>query len=140
MALLTDFYVAGRHEAASILDGTGIPGRPAARLKGLDPVKLSSLHRILAKHLGAEAGSIDATLLTDEAAEQWVLLVPEALVTLLAQSGTVQDAAAEEWTHTDELKADHWTVGTARTALGELAALATNARAVGSDVLMRMSL
>ena len=140
MGLLTDFYVANRKDAPKVLAGSSAKRWPRAQLKRLDTVKLASLQGIMAKHLGRAPGATESRLLTEEDAEQWVLLVPEALVTMLDEGAAVRDAVADEWALTDELKADRWTPETARCALVALADLAAKARRDRQDLLLRLSL
>jgi hypothetical protein len=139
MGLLTDFFVAPRALAGTLLDGSKTEGLPQLLLKGLDPVKLETLRAALAKHRRRKLKKEDLTLMTDEAAEQWVFLVPSSLVELLVEVGDQSAAVAAAWIKTDELKADRWTASVAAEIIAQLAALAAEAKAQKQDLLLRMS-
>jgi hypothetical protein len=141
MGLLTDFFVAPRAKANQILDGSGTKGVRSVQLKGLDPVKLASLETILAKQQKRKSSKPgDLPMLTDEAAEQWMFLVPPSLVELLANVGKDAKTVATAWAKTPELKADHWSESVAARTIAELGALAAEAIAKKSDLLLRMSM
>jgi hypothetical protein len=140
MGLLSDFYVARRENAKEVLAGNANKQWPRVELKGLDPVKLASLQRALAEHLGREPGETTAKLLTDQDAEQWVLLVPEPLVEMLAEGERAHDAVAKAWVASGALELEGWTVATAKRTLATLARVAGKARASHTDLLLRLSM
>lgn len=139
MGILTDFYAAPRALADGILDGTKTKGFPKFACKGLDPVKLESLEVIAAKLAKAKGKRGETDMLTDEAAEQWVLLVSPRLVGLLAKEPDV-DALVEAWMKTPELRADKWTAKAATAVVEGLMKLAVAATKEKCDVLLWMSL
>jgi hypothetical protein len=140
MGLITDFYVAPRSAAQAILDGAQAQSFEVLQAKALDPVKLETLEEILIETLGTQGPPGETVMLTDEAAEAWVLLVSPSLVTLLAQAmGVVADVAAR-WAKTDEIDADESELPDVQSTVESLCAMAGKATAAKSDLLLHMSL
>lgn len=145
--MLTDLIIANPEDAAAILN---VPGHasiwPTLEAKGLDPVKLATLHFIL-KNEPADAAKVAACVKTFEAladegeAGPWLRAVPEELGHLLAQLGAADiPAVAAAWARTEELKLDGWKAADAAPFLGELSVFAAGAAAQGKRLLLWLCL
>ena len=139
MGILTDFYAAPRASAEKILAGKAAK-LPKVTSKGIDEVKLTSLDAIARKQLSAKGKPGEATLLTDQDAEQWVFLVSPALVALLARAGAKAGAIAKAWAATEEMKRDGWSPAETKELVDQLVALAATATKTKVDMLLWMSL
>jgi hypothetical protein len=89
-------------------------------------------------------GSEDVTAATetdwyDEDGESGIDAIPTALRDALADAGELQDVA-KQWTATDELRLDGWTVEETLDVLRGLARLAADARAFGRELWFYWSL
>ena len=143
MGVLTDFVVADRTDAQRVCD-SDCPSRDFAGLdaKGIDPVKLGTLHAVLA------GGDFDPSSLGDMLCSggedgPWVSEVPPDLVRRLAALTPRQLAAAgKKWAATEEFspKCDDWPAEAVQQVLSDLAALCKRAVGEGKAVLMWMCL
>lgn len=139
MGVLTDFVVADRAEAQRVCDSP-CPSRDFAGIdaKGIDTVKLGTLHAILDAPEGVS--SFDDMILCDNGDDgPWVLEVPADLVRRLAalDSERLRSVAAG-WAATDEFhsRSGSWPTEDVRQTLEELAALCRRAVEEGKAVLL----
>jgi hypothetical protein len=143
MGVLTDFVVADRADAQRVCD-SDCPSQDFAGLdaKGIDTVKLSTLHAILT------GGEFDASFMGDTLCSggedgPWVFEVPADLAQRLAKLGARQlRSVGAEWDATEEFspKYDNWPAEAVQQVLRDLAALRRRAAGEGKAVLMWMCL
>jgi len=143
LGILTDFVIADRSEAKRVCD-SDCPSKDFAGLdaKGIDHVKLGTLHAILA---GVEFDpSFGSRMLCSRRADgPWVFEVPPDMVQRLAALTEPQlVSAGQKWAHTEEFSVeyDHWSVGAVQQVLRALAGLCKQACNEGRSVLMWMCL
>jgi hypothetical protein len=143
MGVLTDVVVADRRDARRVLK-SDCPSRDFGGLdaKGLDPVKLGTLHAILTGG-GYEPGFMSDTLCAGGRDGPWVYEVPADLVQQLATLTPRRRAAVgKEWAATEEFSPefDDWPAGAVQQVLRELAALCKRAVDEDKAVLVWMCL
>ena len=143
MGVLTDFVVANRHDSERVCDSDcpsqDFAGRDA---KGIDTVKLGTLHAILT---GAD---FDPSFMSDCLCSRgedgpWVFEVPSDMVKRLAAL-TAQDVSSvgRKWAATEEFSTpgDSWPIDAVEDALRNLTELCNQATDEGKTVLMWMCL
>jgi hypothetical protein len=143
MGVLTDFVVADRADAQRVCDSV-CPNQAFAGLdaKGIDAVKLGTLHAILT------GGKFDLSFLGDTLCSggedgPWVFEVSPDFVQRLARLNARQlRSAGTKWAATEEFspKYDNWQADAVHQMLRELAALCKRANQEGKAVLMWMCL
>jgi hypothetical protein len=143
MGVLTDFVVADWADAQRVCD-SGCPSQDFSGLdaKGIDTVKLGTLHAILT------GGAFDLFFMCDPLCSggkygPWVFEVPADLVKRLAKLDARQlRSTATEWATTEEFspKYDDWPAEAVQQMLADLAGLCKRATAEGKAVLMWMCL
>jgi hypothetical protein len=143
VGVLTDLVVADRKDARKVLRSV-CPSRDFDGLdvKGIDTVKLGTLHAVLVGRK-YDPSFMGDSLLSGGAEGPWVYEVPDDLVRRLAGLTPRRLAAAgKKWAATEEFSPefDNWSVEDVQRVLGELAALCKRAVDEGKPVLMWMSL
>jgi hypothetical protein len=143
MGILTELVIANTNEAEDIAkDSAPKEHRPALDGQGLDQVKLSTLRSIVTNQEYEDAWIDEFRFLAgDQEDGPWVFAVPESLVNGLAASpeGRLK-AVAKQWSRTEEIKMDDWSIEDVETRLKELIKLARDARHMKKSILMRVSL
>ena len=142
MGMLTDFVIAEENDSNRIANSqylldefTGID------IKGVDPVKLATLHSILSdrsfKDLLAQYNPVA------EASEDgpWVFLLPNDVVQRLANLDEQQiTEVASQWGKTEEFQLDRWSQNDVTAVLNNIVALTRQASVQGKRVFAWMSL
>jgi hypothetical protein len=144
MGVLTDFVVADRGDAQRVCDAA-CPSEEFSGLdtKGIDPVKLGTLHAVLTDTEFNSSFISGDPLATGGDEGPWVMEVPPNLVQRLAKLDTKGvAAAAAKWAKTEEFspRYDNWPTAAVHEVLAELAKLCSKAAAAKKSVLMWMSL
>ena len=112
------------------------PSEPSVEVKRFDPVKLSSLAKLLGVKGKASGEPLDVT-----AEEHWVLPISTKLVAALAKlDDKKRPAIAKEWAATEEWKLDKGTVAGLSTLLADLKQLAARSVADDKPMFLWMSL
>lgn len=142
MGVLTDFVVADLAEAQTVCDSScpcqDFDGFDA---KGIDTVKLGTLHAILRGEVYSHSG--DTVLCSGGEDGPWVFEVPPELMQRLAALTAQQlEVTARTWAATEEFspRYDDWPLEAVQEVLNELAALCKRAVTQGKSVLMWMCL
>ncbi len=142
MGILLELIIANIRDADGIA-AAGSPEDTGGRLKaeGLDQVKLSTLRSIVTNQEYEDAWIDEFRFLAGNREDgPWVFTVPEALVNALASSPESRlKAIAKQWSRTEEIKIDGWSAGDVEALLGELIALAKEAKRLKKTILMRIS-
>jgi len=141
---LTDFVIADRKDARRVCDAAcpsdEFNGMDA---KGIDPVKLGTLHAILTNTEYDPSFATGEPLCDGGDEGPWVIEVPIDLVQRLAKLDAKQlGAVAAKWAKTEEFspKYDNWPADAVHEVLSDLAKLCAQAAATNKSVLMWMSL
>ncbi len=126
LAILTDFFAATRAEVEAF-DFAEMPQEhfPTVQFKGLDPVKMATLHTLL---IGADIHDVEAVvarmpepLHEEDGGELVVFALPDAVVRGLADLDDNGAARlAERWIATEEFKMEGWTRADMDPVLSEL--------------------
>ncbi|MCG3181932.1 MAG: hypothetical protein BIFFINMI_04378 [Phycisphaerae bacterium] len=143
MGVLTDFIVANRAEAQRVFESS-CPSTDFAGLdaKGIDTVKLGTLHAILT------GTQFDPTFISDTLVDggedgPWVFEVPMDLVQRLGKLDAQQlQTVGVKWAATEEFsgKFDNWPSEAVLAVLQEISALCKRAVQEGKALLMWMCL
>jgi hypothetical protein len=147
MGILTELVIANVHEAEDVArdiakDTDPNERRPGLDADGLDQVKLSTLRSIVTNQEYQDAWIDEFRFLAGNQEEgPWVFAMPEALISALAASpeGRLK-AVAKQWSRTEEVKMDEWSIEDVETRLKHLIALAKDAKRTKKSILMRVSL
>ncbi|MDP2316580.1 MAG: hypothetical protein Q8P41_27045 [Pseudomonadota bacterium] len=142
MGILTDFFVATREEVENF-DFTEMPRErfPTLQTKGLDPVKMATLHTIL---VGADLDDVESVVARipepiheEEDGELVVFALPEAIVHGLADlDDNEASRLAERWVATEEFKMEGWTRADIDPVLSELRTFMEEAVRSEKDVFL----
>lgn len=142
MAILTDFFAATRAEVDTF-DFSEMPQEyfPTLQLKGLDPVKMATLHTLL---IGADIHDVESVVARipepiheEDAGDLVVFALPDAIVRGLADlddNGTAR--LAERWVATEEFKMEGWTRADVDPVLNQLRTFMEEAIRAEKDVFL----
>jgi hypothetical protein len=142
MPMLADFVVASRDDAQRVCDST-CPSRDFSGLdaKGIDTVKLGTLHAMLAGEDFDPSFMNESSLCSGGDDGPWVFEVPEDLVQRLSRLDANETASvAAEWANTEEFERDNWSPDSVRRVLEGFSGLCRRAEAQGKPVLMWISM
>jgi hypothetical protein len=144
MGLLTDLIIASESDAQKICEAQGAHSKswPTLALKGVDPVKLATLWKIVSPGAEEEALEGDAFMIYSADSEgPWVFRMPDDLIWRLASlsTGQIREAAAI-WARSEEILLDQWTEDDCVTVVTEASALAKKAASIQKPVLLWMCL
>ena len=142
MGILTDFFAATRAEVEAF-DFGDLPRErfPTLELKGLDPVKMATLHTLL---VGADLDDVEAVVARipepiheEDGGELVVFQLADAVVRGLADLDDNGAARiAERWVATEEFKMDRWTREDVDWVLTELRTFMEDAVRAGREVYL----
>ena len=138
----TDFVIAGRDEAMKVGESNA-PGQEFTGIdaKGMDQVKMGTLHSILTKTEYDPEFMIDEDSFGYVASDDgpWVQMVPDEMVANLAKLSESEILPiADEWLKTDEFQNEYsdWTKQDVITFLPEMISLSQKALAEDKAVFM----
>lgn len=142
VAILTDFFAARRDEVETY-DFTEMPRErfPTLQTKGLDPVKMATLHTLL---IGEDIHDVESVVARipepiheDDDGDLVVFALPDAIVRGLADLDDNGAARlAERWVATEEFKMEGWTRADIDPVLAELRTFMEEAVRTERDVYL----
>ena len=142
--MLTDYFIASPAELQTLRIQTTPADRfPAVRAKSADTVKLAALQRILATAGSDPVLAVLKCRVVGEPTSQgpWLFAVPAVLTDVLARLTESEVAqVAGQWADTQEWRLDRGSRELIASVLGELHALAQNARSTDREMFLWMSL
>jgi hypothetical protein len=140
MGVLSDLVVAPATDAERVARAE-VPSRAfdGIDIKGIDSVKLGTLHSLLTGRTFEELLPLYEPAVTVSDDGPWVFQIPRDLVALLsALDGPRKNEVARQWAV--QFALDRWTEGEVATALGSISTLAKKGNEPGQALFLWMSL
>lgn len=129
MGVLSDLVMAPSSEAERVAQAQVPPQEfEGIDIKGIDPVKLGTLHSILTGQSFDELLELYDPVVTVSDEGPWVTLVPAELVTRLAaldEAGRTE--VAQQWANTEEFLLEGWDESDVASVLDSISSLAEKA-------------
>jgi len=142
MGVLSDLIVGNETDAEEIVN-TPAPSQAfgGVDIKGIDTVKLATLHSIVTDRTPAELRGAYEPTATASHGEAWLIPIPAELVSQLAALNSAERrSVAERWSRTDEFQMDQWNPQTIAQALDQICNEATKASSSQRTLFLWMSL